>query len=250
MSTAGPPERPPSWADQPKPGCRGTPGPALSVLSLPIGPPKPGCHLLHVVPRDQPHLAESAADFTNWFQGPNNSLVRQVAKKKRAAGGPLDQAVVQRVLSDQGWRANREAVAVMHRLLEYYAAMAPERRSADRLAKSRKARSPREGPIGVDVALPVSCQNGSPAHAVPEAAMPERRDELRDVENRDELANLAKQFCSARGISCKCVKPVWVLRCDAPEEADAVAILCCRGCSSPPLQVPLNDLRQIAASLR
>ena len=51
------------------------------------------------------HLPDSAEDFNKWFWGAKNSLVKQIAKQRRALGGELDGDVVRDALVELGWEA-------------------------------------------------------------------------------------------------------------------------------------------------
>jgi len=152
---------------------------------------------------------ESAEEFYQWFSGPSNSLVKQIAQQKGKQGGKLDHQDVRRALLELGWRAyeyvgqcihalmrtiklsipdpltqeerqvferlyesqpyyvnmplallaermaflrrailaiwdepqNEHHIAVLHRMLQYYAEMATKRRQADRQSKDRSCRS-------------------------------------------------------------------------------------------------------------
>lgn len=155
-----------------------------------------------------PHLTDDTWKFENWFSGPKNGLINQIAKQRRSRGGPLDKNVVRKVLLDLGWQAYRyvgdclhaqlrtfqnaipdpltppeqrlfeqiylrqphfadlpllllaerlgflrnaimelwtptardDAVAVLHRLLQFYAEMAASRREADRRTQQMRSR--------------------------------------------------------------------------------------------------------------
>jgi hypothetical protein len=51
------------------------------------------------------HLTDDHKEFDDWFLGPHNSLVHQIAKQRLAAGGELDRYHVYQVLLDRGWEA-------------------------------------------------------------------------------------------------------------------------------------------------
>ncbi len=73
--------------------------------------------LLLAVP---PHLADSNEAFDGWLLGANNSLVAQLAKQKRAEGGPLERDVVRRALQDLGWEAYRYVADCVHTMLHVF----------------------------------------------------------------------------------------------------------------------------------
>jgi hypothetical protein len=129
---------------------------------------------------------------------------------------PQLQPILTNVWEDED---NTEAVAIMHRLLEYYAEMAPERRSADRRTQSRKKGTQRKEHITVDVELPT--------------------DEL--IENKTRmttpnkglnvLEDLADKLRLAKGISCGCKNPDWGMRSNGIDGEEAKVTLHCRTCS-------------------
>lgn len=52
-----------------------------------------------------PHLDDSQEAFDQWFSGPSNSLVKQIAQQKKKRGGELSREDVRQALLCLGWRA-------------------------------------------------------------------------------------------------------------------------------------------------
>jgi hypothetical protein len=156
-----------------------------------------------------------------------------------------------KTLLDEVWEApdNREAVAVLHRLLAYHGEMACARRQADRQAKERKAGARREGQVLLDVQLPDESLPARPsgstevldglADGVPDELLPARPSESTEV-----LDGLADGVASDMGFSCGCENTTWTLRPDDLDEGSAVVY--CRKCGKGERQVPLSLLRQLA----
>ncbi|MHB1425249.1 MAG: hypothetical protein ACYC3I_18925 [Gemmataceae bacterium] len=250
----------------------------------------------------QPHLSDNPHEWKNWFQGPKNSLISQIAKQKRALGGELEPDIVKQVFSNQGWLAyqyvadcvhtalycfrqllrvplneienrafermhlkqicfgglpsmmlaerfpqlqlilpdvlgdedNSGAIAIMHRLLEYYAEMAVARRSADRLTKARTKGTRRKGHITIDVELPSEEQNKS----------------REDTDKSEVLNHLAEQIRLDQRISCFCQNPDWGMLAEDNDAMRGKVIVFCRNCPGFEYKccVPIRTLRKMMES--
>jgi hypothetical protein len=133
---------------------------------------------------------------------------------------------------------NREAIAIMYRLLDYYSEMAATRRATDRLTQSRKAGTRNKGHITVDVELPSTIDEdfSSPKSASGEPS--------------DVLDHVAERLRSRFGVSCRCQSSDWGLRPNGDiEEDEADVILYCRECNfEQDLRVSLRELRELATT--
>jgi hypothetical protein len=231
------------------------------------------------------HLEEPASEFDSWFQGPNNSFIAQIAKKKRAPGGALDPEVVRQILLDLGWEAyprvgglvdatmrtifhlidpplnmlenefyqqyylkqphfgevpfvlwverfpfldeslwemwtnpgDRQKVAVFHRLLYYYGAMAIERRSIDRLMSAKKASRGKNSPYVQEVSFDLD-QHDSPASPT-----------------HQEIEELAEEVRDRNQVRCKCVTPLrpdWASEVSDFKDKEVTITHTCRTCDT------------------
>ena len=69
------------------------------------------------------HLDGPAVIFNDWFWGPHNSLVKQIAKQ---AGGTLDQSTVGEAIIELGWRAHLSVAKCMEAaMLDFRRAVRP-----------------------------------------------------------------------------------------------------------------------------
>jgi hypothetical protein len=129
---------------------------------------------------------------------------------------------------------NSKAMAIMHRLLAYYAEMATARRDADRLIKSRKDGEKGRATKPVEVELPSAELNA--ATPVPPMSA-----------NAELLEDLAEELASAEEINCGCQQPHWGLQVDrgfSPDKTTVLLTLCCHKCSFT------QDLSRQVSSLR
>jgi len=60
------------------------------------------------------HVPNSAAEFDAWFQGPKNSLVRQIGQRKLMPGGRLEQETVRAGFLELGWHSYRYVADCIH----------------------------------------------------------------------------------------------------------------------------------------
>jgi hypothetical protein len=216
------------------------------------------------------HTVDPAAKFNAWFWDRNNTFVKQIAKKERARGGPLDPELVRRALLQLGWDAygymagclslQMQAVAgalpdpltpperaifeqmhlpqphfgglplillgerlgfvesvaweicenpgdsrpveVLHRLLQCYATMAPDRREADRKRKRR-------------VPLEYDGERDSPQEQGPD---------LFDV--------IAAHILTVKNKSCGCADPEWVASVEDHEAEPITFRATCNRCNA------------------
>lgn len=72
------------------------------------------------------HLLDSSEDFEKWFFSADNSLVKQLAKQKKPAGGRLDEDDVRRVLLELGWLAYAYVGPCVHALMRTIKNSIPE----------------------------------------------------------------------------------------------------------------------------
>jgi hypothetical protein len=72
------------------------------------------------------HLEEDTSAFEKWFLGPKNSLVHQIAKRKRSPGGGLEESEVRRALLHLGWQAYQYAGNCVHAQLRTFQNALPE----------------------------------------------------------------------------------------------------------------------------
>jgi hypothetical protein len=130
---------------------------------------------------------------------------------------------------------NREAVAVMHRLLHYYEEMAPRRREEDRRAHSKRAGAPDGGAVPVEV--PLSRDENEEGRYRPPCRA-----------SLSVLEVLAEKLRRDRGIACGCADPRWTLERDDEEIQASVRLrLYCQGCFTPKeVEVPLARLKELA----
>ena len=63
------------------------------------------------------HLDDTQEDFHNWFFGPSNSLVKQIAKQKKKHGGVLKREDVRQALLHLGWQAYEYVGQCVHALM-------------------------------------------------------------------------------------------------------------------------------------
>lgn len=82
-----------------------------------------------------PHLGDDRDDFRRWFDGPKSTLVKQIAKRKKAKGGERDSARVFAALAEQGWRGLLLAAECIEIQMRAVAANLPEPLSAADLAR-------------------------------------------------------------------------------------------------------------------
>ena len=61
--------------------------------------------------------AESSAGFYQWFVGPSNTLVKQIAQQKKSRGGELNRDDVRRALLYLGWHAYQYVGDCIHALM-------------------------------------------------------------------------------------------------------------------------------------
>jgi hypothetical protein len=133
---------------------------------------------------------------------------------------------------------NREHVAVMHRLLSYYGTMAPQRRAADRLGKTRKAGTKYKNQTGVEVELP-------PPEVQPDSEVQAATSSKWEVTSED-IADLLR---AEQSITCGCSCPRWDIRSDNIGEDEVVITLFCKACSfETSLVTSLLHLRHLADS--
>jgi hypothetical protein len=274
------------------------------------------------------HLDEPQDQFDRWFSGPKSSFVPQIAKQKRAAGGPLARELVQRLLLDLGWDAykyvadcihtmlwvfqglipepltgpeaqrfermhlkqpcfgqlplvllherfpflqsvlikvredpaDREAVAILYRLLAYYGEMATRRRAADRLLQARKAARAQgyKGECSLEAARgvgdPKAVQPVDACAAAEEAPWAEGAEthqeaarEIFGVIPADFINEIAERVRVAKGIRCRCSEPIWLDRVEETNDEAATLAHECDVCkTSEKTTVSMTDLRKIA----
>lgn len=83
----------------------------------------------------EPHLGDDRDDFDVWFDGPKNTLVSQMAKRRKAPGGGLDPKRVTAALAELGWRGLRLGAECVEMQMRAVAADLPEPLSAADLAR-------------------------------------------------------------------------------------------------------------------
>ncbi len=150
---------------------------------------------------------------------------------------------------EEVWTApdNREAVAVMHRLPNYYEEMAPDRRAADRLGKERGAGTVSKGQVAVNV--PLASPAGEDSETRHGADVSEGQLPARSREGASALADLAEGVRADRGIACACPFPQWVLRSNDQGAVKASVTLHCDGCHvEDTFEIGLARLRELALS--
>jgi hypothetical protein len=175
-----------------------------------------------------------------------NRLFERVHRKQPCFGGlpslmlaerfPLLYPILEEVWAESN---NQEAVAVMHRLLQYYEEMAPRRREGDRRAHGKRAGALHGDRTPVEVPL-------SPDGDVEEGLhRPACRTSLSDLED------LAEALCRDLGITCGCDNPRWILERDEDGDIqDRVRLtLYCQNCPAREgVVVPLARLRELAGA--
>jgi len=72
------------------------------------------------------HLDDDQTRFDSWFSGPGNTLIKQLAKQKKARGGALATAVVRGALLELGWRSYRYVGDCVHCLTRTIGNAMPE----------------------------------------------------------------------------------------------------------------------------
>jgi len=83
----------------------------------------------------EPHLNDDLDDFNRWFVGANNSLVQQIAKRKKAPGGVLDRKRVEAALAELGWRSLRHWATCIEIQMRSVAAELPQPLVSEDLAR-------------------------------------------------------------------------------------------------------------------
>jgi hypothetical protein len=73
------------------------------------------------------HLEDATDHFNKWFLGPKSNLVQQIAKQRRARGGPLGQGDVRQALLHLGWQAYTYASNCIHAQMRTFQNALPER---------------------------------------------------------------------------------------------------------------------------
>jgi hypothetical protein len=71
------------------------------------------------------HLGDGTETFNEWFSGKKSTLIKQIAKQRRAPGGPLDPDLVRRAIVDIGWQAFSEVGDCIHAQMNAFAAALP-----------------------------------------------------------------------------------------------------------------------------
>jgi hypothetical protein len=116
------------------------------------------------------------------------------------------------------------AVAVMHRVLHYYAEMARARRDADRALQAKRAGGPGWGTVAKNIDLE-SAPDSFACH-------PEEELEGRDLsETVQALAPFASRVRQSRGVRCPCPEPDWegqLVRFDEQRQTAIFAFRCVR----------------------
>jgi len=74
----------------------------------------------------QKHLGDTQEAFDRWFLASSNSVIRQVAKQKKAPGGELSHGVVRRIVLELGWRAYGYVGQCVHAMMRTIANALPE----------------------------------------------------------------------------------------------------------------------------
>lgn len=72
------------------------------------------------------HLGDDRETFNNWFTGPKNSLLQQIAKKACRGGEAISVDIVRRVLLDLGWESYRYMTDCMLAQMNWFARSLPE----------------------------------------------------------------------------------------------------------------------------
>lgn len=83
----------------------------------------------------EPHLADGTEEFDRWFLGPQNSLVKQIAQRKKARGGALEHKRVSAALTELGWRGLRQRTTCIEIQMRCVAASLPRPLDSDDLAR-------------------------------------------------------------------------------------------------------------------
>jgi hypothetical protein len=214
------------------------------------------------------HTGDTASEFNTWFTDRKNSLVKQIAKQRRAEGGELEPELVRRALLRLGWDAyqyvagclsmqmqavakalpdpltsverkifaemhlfqphygnltlillgerigfvesvvrdicdnpgDRHPVEVLHRLLQFYAMMATDRREADRKRKRKEG-------LEYD----------------------DERDS-RPSQGQIQFSRIAAHVLAKRGRACACADPDWVANLEDTGEGTITFTATCNHC--------------------
>jgi hypothetical protein len=112
---------------------------------------------------------------------------------------------------------DRQKVAVFHRLLYYYGAMAIERRSIDRLMSAKKASRGKNSPYVQEVSFDLD-QHDSPASPT-----------------HQEIEELAEEVRDRNQVRCKCVTPLrpdWASEVSDFKDKEVTITHTCRTCDT------------------
>lgn len=90
----------------------------------------------------QNHLEDDAKEFRQWFLGPKNSLVHQIAKQSRRHGGRLDEHEVRAALLQLGWDAYHSVGDCISMQMQAVAQVFPEDFTAEERAIFRQMHLP------------------------------------------------------------------------------------------------------------
>ena len=98
----------------------------LIRLALYDGPPLVECNedvrewvVEQILTAIKEHLDDTQPEFDDWFSGPKNSFIKQIAKKKCPHDG-VNNNVVRRVLFDLGWKSYEYVAGCLHALMRCF----------------------------------------------------------------------------------------------------------------------------------
>src|SRR5262249_15576221 len=152
--------------------------------------------------------------------------------------------------------ADREALAILYRLFDYYGSMASRRRATDRLMKARRDAKRRGYHVEVSLNAGVD-PNAEGAEAVsepdedaPEGAGAQTHEEtapgIPETTQEVDFQEIAGRVRAELGIRCQCPEPNWDARVVDGNGEPAVIVHCCEVCRcSETTTVSLTDLRRI-----
>jgi hypothetical protein len=148
-------------------------------------------------------------------------------------------------------------VAVLHRLLSYYAEMASARRATDRTVKQRRPGKQQPGhrtplTVPLEALVPAEDEDATAGGEEEDTANEENLDEPEAPEDAAvselfaQVAELVRERC---GVTCRCVAPQWVDRVTRHDETMVTLTHGCSGCDfTIETTLPLEELRRLAGA--
>lgn len=145
---------------------------------------------------------------------------------------------------------NREAVAVLHRLMDYYRHMASERRAVDRLVKQRRPqllKPDEKSPLTVELPAQTRARETSAMESDEESSAGEEPKEIETPQGIpalfDEIAEVVR---TSRGIICGCPDPDWESRSTPLADGRFAIHHCCLSCQfSANTELSPDQLKEI-----